>query len=151
MKLEDLVPPLELCRLIPAGEFENTAFIWDKTTTIGFWDGADKDGNHIGGFGKIPQKKYRLRQNYSERCRKHIKEQDIELDIYPAPTLQEILEELPKDDAENDLTMNHSLHEKFGGYHIFYRGSLKLHCFDKNAVAAALKLWLKMKGIENGE
>ena len=26
MKLEDLVPPLELCKLIPAGEFADSAF-----------------------------------------------------------------------------------------------------------------------------
>lgn len=94
-KLENLVPPLELCKLIPKGEFEDSAFIWDKTTSVGFWDGEDKDGNHIGGFGKIPHKNYRLRQNYSERCRKHLKSQGIELDIFPAPTLQEIIEILP--------------------------------------------------------
>lgn len=27
MNLEDLVPPLELCKLIPAGEFEDSAFL----------------------------------------------------------------------------------------------------------------------------
>lgn len=27
MKLEELVPPLELCKLIPAGEFEESAFM----------------------------------------------------------------------------------------------------------------------------
>lgn len=27
-KLEDLVPPLELCRKIPPGEFKDTALIW---------------------------------------------------------------------------------------------------------------------------
>lgn len=27
-KLEELVPPLELCKLIPAGEFEDSALVW---------------------------------------------------------------------------------------------------------------------------
>ena len=92
IKLETLVPPLEYCKLIPRGEFADSAFIWDKTTSIGFWDGEDKEGNQIGGFGKIPHTKYRLRQNYSERCRKHLEDQGITLDVFPAPTLQEIME-----------------------------------------------------------
>lgn len=28
MKLEELVPPLELCKLIPEGEFEDSALMW---------------------------------------------------------------------------------------------------------------------------
>ena len=28
MNIEDLVPPFELCRQIPAGEFADTAFVW---------------------------------------------------------------------------------------------------------------------------
>lgn len=27
-KLESIVPPLELCKLIPAGEFEDSALVW---------------------------------------------------------------------------------------------------------------------------
>ena len=27
-KIENIVPPLELCRRIPAGEFEDTALVW---------------------------------------------------------------------------------------------------------------------------
>jgi hypothetical protein len=30
-KLEELVPPLELCKLIPEGEFEDSAFCWIDT------------------------------------------------------------------------------------------------------------------------
>lgn len=91
MNLKELVPPLELCQQIPAGEFEDSAFIWDKTDTVGFWDGVDKDGNSIGGFGKIPAINWRVRQNFSERCRKRMKESGTVLNVYPAPTLQEIL------------------------------------------------------------
>lgn len=30
MRLEDLVPPLELCKKIPAGCFEDSLFVWRK-------------------------------------------------------------------------------------------------------------------------
>ena len=33
-KLEDLVPPLELCKLIPKGEFEDSAFVRIGNTQI---------------------------------------------------------------------------------------------------------------------
>jgi hypothetical protein len=138
-KLEELVPPLELCKLIPKGEFEDSAFIWDKTTSVGFWDGEDKDGNHIGGFGKIPHNKYRLRQNYSDRCRKHLKEQDIELDIFPAPTLQEIMVELP---ASNIYRIKQTWTANF------INDSIDNGIKSKKPATAALKLWLELKGIE---
>jgi hypothetical protein len=150
-KLEDLVPPVELCKLIPAGEFEDSAFIWDKTTSIGFWDGEDKDGNHIGGFGKIPHKNYRLRQNYSERTRKHIKDQDIELDVFPAPTLQEILLEIEKAGGwcptafrlHDQWTVDYQL-DKVDGMN-----EVEEQSAPDNPATAALELWLKLKGVEN--
>jgi hypothetical protein len=146
-KLEDLVPPIELCKLIPKGEFEDSAFIWDKTTSVGFWDGEDKDGNHIGGFGKIPHNKYRLRQNYSDRCRKHLKDQDIELDIFPAPTLQEILEELHK--LQEDVFLKWSpkaYHSWLINAYTHDKEDYQDH--DSSAVTAALTVWLKMKWID---
>lgn len=30
-RLENLVPPLELCKQIPAGEFEDSALVWEKS------------------------------------------------------------------------------------------------------------------------
>lgn len=29
--LESIVPPLELCKLIPAGEFKDSALVWEKS------------------------------------------------------------------------------------------------------------------------
>lgn len=138
-KLESLVPPLDLCKLIPAGEFEDSAFIWDKTTSIGFWDGEDKDGNHIGGFGKIPHKNYRLRQNYSERTRKHIKDQDIELDVFPAPTLEEIMVAMPYCQIYR---------RKNGSFVGCYDTRWDQKVSGETGSVAALKMWLKLKGIE---
>lgn len=137
-KLEELVPPLELCKMIPEGEFEDSAFIWDQTTSVGFWDGEDKDGNHIGGFGKIPHKKYRLRQNYSDRCRKHLKDQDIELDIFPAPTYEEILK-----------VLNEQFDPKIY-LQIVFDWVIDIVCKNTKTPQhiLALMIWLKLKGIE---
>ena len=148
-KLESLVPPLELCKLIPAGEFGDSAFIWDKTTSIGFWDGEDKDGNHIGGFGKIPHLKYRLRQNYSERTRTHLKDQNIELDVFPAPMLEEIMAELV-----NFSPYAIKICQSFNEWNIecCVTGEYKERYISsdsvRNIATAALKLWLKLKGVE---
>lgn len=138
MEIKELVPPLELCKLIPAGEFEDTALIWDKNDTVGFWDGQDKDGNHIGGFGKIPAMNWRVRQNFSERCRKRMKESGTVLNVYPAPTLQEILEQIPADKAEIVRIGSFKWNVDCG---IVWQSG---DCL----IDTALKVWLKLKGIE---
>ena len=117
-KLTDLVPPLELCRMIPAGEFEDSALIWVNA--------MDNQPKVI--------------------CRPW----DKKSTAAPAPTLQDILAELPHDDAYNDLMLSYSAKvDKFTGWHIYYSGDRKRHCYNKNAATAALKLWLKLKGIKN--
>lgn len=68
-KLESLVPPLELCKLIPAGEFADSAFIWDKTTIIGFWDGEDGNCENLS-----PQKAKNILQVMQEQAREVLKE-----------------------------------------------------------------------------
>lgn len=113
--LKDLVPPMELCKLIPAGEFVDTAFVRIGNTKIIV---------------------LRRSAKWSFANQPHI----------PAPTLQEIMEELPKDDAYNNLLMEHSLKI---GWQVHYPGDRKRHCYDQNPAPAALKLWLKLKGIEN--
>lgn len=73
MKLEELVPPLELCKLIPAGEFEETVFSY-----------------------LVPTK---TTDEYSEIINTCIKEawtDDIGYECYPAPTLEEIVTEAGK-------------------------------------------------------
>ena len=63
-KLEDLIPPLELCKQIPEGEFAGSALVWEclATKPDEIWRIAPRIAKGIGGF--------------------------------PAPTLAEILEEL---------------------------------------------------------
>jgi hypothetical protein len=128
MELKNLVPPLELCKLIPQGEFEDSAFIWgyscDKRITEPFVD---------------------FREDV-EFCRRNMVNAPPS---YPAPTLQEIMEVLPHDDAYNDLLIGYSAKvDKITGWHIYYNGDRNRHCYDQIAVIAALKLWLNLKGIE---
>jgi methionine aminopeptidase len=112
-KLEKLVPPLELCKLIPKGEFEDTVFTYLVTT--------------------------KTSDEYSEiinTCIKDAWAKRIGYECYPAPTLQEILEAIGQ-------------YEIFGYGERFsiMQGDV---CFlkQKSKTTAALKLWLKLKGIE---
>lgn len=122
MNLEDLVPPLALCQKIPAGEFAESALMWFSNYHFGGWH-VEKRG---------------FAEAFTDNG-----------ELYPAPTLQEIMEVLPHDDAYNDLLIGYSKKvAKFTGWHIYYNGDRKRHCYDQNPAAAALKLWLKLKGIE---
>lgn len=126
-KLENLVPPLELCKLIPAGEFADSCFVRAKTFegwVILLRDCVEKNKAYMTGFA-----------------------------IHPAPTLQEILAALPPygkneqilaccvpDWADFDARV-------FGeSWRVGYTGDCSIN--DKNPATAALKLWLKLKGIE---
>ena len=123
--LEDLVPPLELCEEIPFPKFENSVFVWDR---INQW---------------ILQ-------------RTEIDYNDEEDGFYvPAPTLQEILEDLPTEIKEETryLTMYDVRNKERGfqfGYTAFNLAKKKvdqsrIFCAkDDNAVISALKLWMKI-------
>ena len=73
MNLQDLVPPIELCKLIPKGEFEDSLH-WYR------WSWVDQ--KYLLDVGKPNVRLYR------EPCPCGMKF------FYPAPTLQEILAEL---------------------------------------------------------
>ena len=70
MRLEDLVPPLELCKQIPDGAFEESAFIWH-------WAEKDKP------YWEFPL--YRSRKSDLEAIKDR---------VCPAPTLAEIMDAL---------------------------------------------------------
>lgn len=112
-KLEKIVASLELCKLIPAGEFNDTALVWKYDRICGF----------ICLVPGHPDETARLRNDGM---------------IYPAPTAEEIMEKLDepllwcRDDGIWRCSCN----------------SLVLLENGKNASAAALRLWLRVKGIE---
>lgn len=123
MNLQDLVPPLELCKQIPKGEFEDSAFYWfadlmqiNKTTPHEYKytvHEADYKGYNWGGF----------------RC-------------FPAPTLQEILEDLPWDFEFSRCYEDNVPTEKY----ITIIGT-EIGEVGDSGVKSTMKTWLNIKGI----
>lgn len=133
-KLESLVPPVELCKLIPAGEFEDSAHAWVLSNVVGFVC-------RTSGCEQVSGQQWQLiRSNASRiiRARKRGEQ------IYPAPTLEEIMAELP---ATTVCGKEH--------HSDWYVSHWRIGCVEdterKGAATAALKLWLKLKGIEDGK
>lgn len=121
--LEKIVASLELCKLIPAGEFEDTALVWDI-------------------HGKFDKWHVEKRVNRSVRIGDYGIMSPPHADI-SAPTLAEIRREL------RNLSVN------------VIDGAITVSCRidpdetlsetardDNDVTAAALRLWLKLKGIE---
>jgi hypothetical protein len=131
-KLTDLVPPLELCKLIPEGEFAESLCIW------------------VNGLSNQPKV---ILRPWDKKCI-----------ACPAPTTDEILDKC----KDIQRVLNPTL---------WWQGTWKADCAinnsdklieecledadfndldivetqDDNAATAALRLWLKLKGIEDGE
>lgn len=108
MKIEEIVPPVELCKKIPAGEFEDSAFV--------------RVGN-----GSI----IALRRSAKVAFRE-------ETVFYPAPTVAEIMEKLPK------CILKHKNNT------FFFDCKFKNGAYSGGYIPAeiALQVWLKLKGIE---
>lgn len=114
--LESIVPPLELCKRIPAGEFEDSALVW-----------VDSSTQNPGGVFVEPRR------------------YDIDGTYRPAPTLEEIIEELDKQDRyENKLKICPVFPGGEWGIGYSYQKVEK----DFDPTAAALRLWFKVKGVE---
>lgn len=107
MNLENLVPPLELCKLIPAGEFSDSCFVrcFDDIGTVILCE----------------------RENEVKTEGWH---------TIPAPTLQEIIDVLPQGI------------ELYKDSEYFCSLDMCNEYYGETAVIAALKVWLKQKGIE---
>ena len=126
-RLKDNVPELDLCKQIPEGEFRNSVLVW------GYYYAGWHDNREWSVFERTG-------------------EENVDL-YYPAPTLAEIMAELPKYD-ENEKTLacipdfpNESGEAVFGAaWTVGYTKNRSVT--DKNPATAALKLWLELKGIE---
>lgn len=109
MNLEKLVPPLELCQKIPAGEFEDSAFIFVK------FKYTEENAPRI-----LPRK-HEITKLFAD-----------DFEIYPAPTLEEVMAAIPYCRVYKKTTgMFVAVHEKTRVNHI-------------DAATATLKLWLKV-------
>ena len=121
--LEKIVASLELCKLIPAGEFNDTALVWDIHGKFDKWH-VEKRVNRSVRFG-----------DYGIMSPPHA---DIS-----APTLAEIWRELRNlsvNVIDGAITVScridpdETLYEAAGD--------------DNEVTSAALRLWLRVKGIE---
>ena len=112
--LTKIVPPLELCKKIPEGEFKNCALYWDMLEGVGM-DVFPGECGACPSFKTSPKNK--------NAC--------------PAPTLQEIMEELEEFEIwKNNISDEVVIDSEFVQY------------TDRNPATAAMRLWLKLKGIE---
>lgn len=120
--LEKIVASLELCKQIPAGEFNDTALVWRE---------------RIGNISRDDWVKFRAPEDISYKV------ESAEVNYFPAPTLAEIRREL------RNLSVN------------VIDGAITVSCRidpektlsetardDNDVTAAALRLWLMVKGIE---
>ena len=129
-KLESLVPPLELCKLIQAGSFDDAAFAWIHADVVGFVC-------RTSGCEEVAGKEWQLiRSNASRviRARKRGEE------IYPAPTLEEIMAAMPYCQIYR---------RKNGSFVGCYDTRWDQKVSGKTGSMAALKMWLKLKGVKN--
>lgn len=130
--LEKIVPLLDLCKLIPAGEFEESALVWHYAEEVGFVC-------RISGYEQIRKKVWKVVQNYPgkiARFRKYGEE------IYPAPTLEEIclvLRNLSATILDNKRIVACKIDPE-----IWIEEKAK----NNDITSAALRVWLKMKGFE---
>lgn len=130
MKLEEIVPPPELCKLIPAGEFEDSFAAYMETAweteivELGKW--ITIDCTTISPV-MLRKEAVALAENIHADCK-----------VIPAPTVAEIMEKMPYSKLKR--TQNTFFFERkhvagawSGGY---------------NAAEAALQVYFKLKGIE---
>ena len=142
MDIKELVPPLELCKKIPhgiSGHFMNCAFCWHYTDVAGFicrTSGCEKVQGKQWQIVPNHRRKIEIRRNHGE-------------EIYPAPTLQEILQELAA--GNYTVTMTYFCYDdefvvnsKKGAFE--GTGVVKGH--NGNIAEAALRAWLEEMGIE---
>ena len=128
-KLESIVPPLELCKRIPAGEFEGSVFAWR-------YPAYDERNRRLLNGGEVIEVNWYAVKEYKKKYNEREK-------FFPAPTLEEIRKKLrilsivPGDAA----------------VHVFCKidpeNLVSTIAVNENDVtAAALRLWFKVKGIE---
>ena len=118
--LESIVPSLELCKNIPAGEFEDSALVWVYDDVVGFLC-------RTSGCEQIHKKEWQLEHNHPRKIAIRRKSGH---EIYPAPTLAEILESIGEVETWDTMTMTRITNGK------------------QNLTTTALKRWLEVKGIE---
>jgi hypothetical protein len=127
MNIEKLVPPLEMCEKIPEDEFLDTAFCWHYTEVAGFACGTS-------GCRQISGKQWQLERSTSGKIVRYRQRGEV---IFPAPVLEEVMAAMPYC----------RVYKKTAGMFIAVHEKTRVNHMD--GATAALKLWLKLKGVEN--
>lgn len=125
MNIEKLVADRELCEQIPADDFLDAAFCWHYTEVAGFVCGN--------GCKQFSGKQWQLERSTSGKIVRYRQRGWL---IFPAPTLQEILLDLPN---WSDLTVD------FVNPQISVRIKGKDVKLNPSPAAEALKIWLALK------
>lgn len=110
-ELKDIVPPLELCKQIPAGEFEESVLVWTE---------------------------HGVRSSEELSRLEFCKNLTIRKLTFPAPTLAEILAELPEG-VQMRMRTARNRERHFQIYHYSYEAWTNL------PAAAALRMWLRIR------
>lgn len=121
--LESIVPPVAMCKRIPAGEFEDSALVWVYDDVVEFLC-------RTSGCEQIHKKEWQIEHNHP---RKIAIRRESGHEIYPAPTLEEILD---------DFFFNGA---------VFCKGGIRIgNDFYEYPTESeeALRLWFEIKGIE---
>ena len=118
--LEKIVPSLRLCKKIPAGEFEDSALVWVYDDVVGFLC-------RTSGCEQIHKKEWQLQNNHPRKIAIRRKSGH---EIYPAPTLEEILEAIEEIETWNTMIISRITNGK------------------QSLTTNTLKRWFKVKGIE---
>ena len=121
-KLESIVPPLELCKMIPEGELEDAVFAWHYTEEKGILC-------RTSGCETFSRKTWQVVRNHPCKIKIHRR---LGEEIFPAPTLEEILDALV-DTGVSFCRKGMAIRNEFHDYPV--------------SAEEAIRLWLRMKEI----
>jgi hypothetical protein len=122
MNLEKLVTDRELCERIPENEFLDAAFCWHYTEVAGFTCGTS-------GCRQFSGKQWMLERSNSSKIVRYRQRGE---QIYPAPTLEEIMAAMPYC----------RVYKKTTGFYVAVKEQERKPSFS--GATAALKLWLEL-------
>lgn len=128
-KLEDIVPPLELCKRIPAGAFEDSALVWK---------------HHVIFFRGIDIMDQTDRVTFRADEQNDIVSTYSSTRYYPAPTLVEIRREL-RNLSVHVIDGTITVSCKINPEEMLSETAIN----DNDVTAAALRLWFKVRGRNN--
>lgn len=147
-ELKDIVPPLELCKRIPAGEFEDSVLVWvfDHQKARKYFPETQEDNR----FFYVENREF-VEDTIMSFAKCGVGNWINRPPMISAPTLAEILAKLPFTDGSNRTPICCGRWvDDLSIWVVGYRNIDELRKTDKNnPAAAALRLWLKVKGSSN--